>query len=121
MSSASSQAQGLEDGAIRLDVVVGEFPPVHLFALVDERLLAHRDPLSGLHPALEVAHRLIRFDVIRGAYPLIVLEEHLDWGRRGHQQGQPGPGAQAVGLEGRRVVVESCARAVHKDQLLGLA
>jgi len=120
VSTASSQAQVQGDGAMRSDVVVGEFPLVHHFALVDETLLAHRDPLSLLHPALEVAHRLIRFDVIRAAYPLVVFEEHLDYGWCGHQQVHPGPGVQAVGLEGRRVVVESCAAAVLKDQLLGL-
>lgn len=78
---ASSQAEQQVDGAHICDVIVGQPPVVlHLFALVDEPLLAHLDSLPALHHLLEAEHGLVGFDVVGADLAFIVSEEHLDGG-----------------------------------------
>lgn len=120
MSSASSQAQGQVDGAHLLHTVVLQFSVHHLAALVDQPLLALRDPLGLLHPHPEVLHGFIRSDVEGLRLALLIFEEHLDGGGPGDQQGNPRPGAQVVGAQGPGVVPQRDPLAVIIDQPLGL-
>ena len=70
-SSASSQTGRHVDGAEGFNVIVREcFPICQLSVLVDEPLLVCWDPLSALHPFLEVPHGLMRFDIIGALLPL---------------------------------------------------
>lgn len=78
---ASSQTEQHVDGAHVCDVIVGQpLVVLHLFALVEEPLLAHLDALPALHLLLEVEHRLVGFDVVGAGLALLVSEEHLDGG-----------------------------------------
>lgn len=78
MSSASSQTEHQVDGAVLFDVVIRQSTSRHVLTLVDEPLLGHGDPLSLLHLCLEVAHSLIRFDVVSAHVALVVSEENLE-------------------------------------------
>lgn len=116
--SASSQTEHQVNGAHLFDVVVGEFPLYHLSAFVKEPHLAHLYPFSALDLCLEVAHRLIGFNIIGAHFPLLVSEEHLDCGRLGHQQGHLGAGLETVVADGQGFVVQLGVSAVDEHQLL---
>lgn len=118
--SASPQTEEQVDGARVGDVVVSQHHVVlHLFALVEEPLLAHLHPLPALHPGLEVAHSLVGFDVVGAGLAPLVPEGHLDGGPVGDQQGDPGAGVHSVEGERLGVVAQRAPLAVvHRQTLL---